>query len=344
MAQSDFRPGFIVTNEGDTVNGKIDYRGDLLLGRLCRFTQADESEIKEFSPAEVSAFRFADSRYFVSTEIEVAEFKGKVFLEFLIQGKMDVYYYRGEKEDHYLVRKEGGELAELPYEEKVKHVKGTPHSYKSSKHKGVLKYTMSDAPALHTRIDKLKEPAHENLITLARDYHKEVAAEEDYMIFRKKLPLVSISLEPVYGFIKYKNGNNLLTEAGAHVYIWMPRKNEKLYFRTGYLYHKYTANRKEYSVNKLPLQLQYLYPKTRLQPRLNFGANYYLIFIDDYWVNRFYTIHLGTGLQYKVYKGVSLSTNVSTEFVPLIYKALNEAPAGYNKVSYNFNFGIYVRL
>ena len=343
-AQSDFRPGFIVTNEGDTISGKIDYRGDLLLGKMCRFTSGDESKIKEYSPFELSAFRFADSRYFVSKEIDVEEFKGKVFLEFLIQGKVDVYYYRGEKTDHYFVQKEGEGFTKLPYEEEQRMKDGKLHSYKSSTHKGILKFMMNDAPALHRRIDKLKEPAHENLISLASDYHTEITEQEDYLIFRKKLPLVSLSVEPVIAFIKYKEANNLLTEKGGHIYVWMPRKNEKLFFKTGYFFHKFTTGRNQYVVNKIPLQLQYLYPKNRLQPKVNFGFNYHFVFVDNSWISRFHTYHIGTGLHYKILERVSLTSNLSTEFKPLIFNAIDPKVTAYRKVSYNLNFGIYVRL
>ncbi|MFW5658286.1 MAG: hypothetical protein ACOCYF_02455, partial [Bacteroidota bacterium] len=59
-AQTDFRPGYIIQNAGDTVYGEIDYRGDLLMGRLCRFKEADNS-IKDYSPYDIAAFRFIDS-------------------------------------------------------------------------------------------------------------------------------------------------------------------------------------------------------------------------------------------------------------------------------------------
>jgi hypothetical protein len=36
-AQLDFRPGYIVTHQGETVQGLINYRGDGRSQRLCTF-------------------------------------------------------------------------------------------------------------------------------------------------------------------------------------------------------------------------------------------------------------------------------------------------------------------
>ncbi|MDX2248115.1 MAG: hypothetical protein SF052_15120 [Bacteroidia bacterium] len=51
-AQKDLRPGYIITLENDTVKGEIDYRGDILMGDVCRFIYAGQKEIIEFKPGE----------------------------------------------------------------------------------------------------------------------------------------------------------------------------------------------------------------------------------------------------------------------------------------------------
>ena len=46
-AQSDFRPGYIISTTGDTIFGEIDYRGDLSMSNVCRFKNG-ENETKKF--------------------------------------------------------------------------------------------------------------------------------------------------------------------------------------------------------------------------------------------------------------------------------------------------------
>lgn len=56
-AQADFRPGYIITVPGDTLYGEIDYRGDLLMGSVCRFRN-EHKETKDYTPHDIFAFRF----------------------------------------------------------------------------------------------------------------------------------------------------------------------------------------------------------------------------------------------------------------------------------------------
>jgi len=168
-AQSDFRSGYIIKTTGDTIFGKIDYRGDLFMSRLCKFKDIDNS-ITEYSPNDIEAFRFLDSKYYVSRTID----NNKSFMEYLIKGKVNIYYMRDDKGGHYYIDKEDVRLTEIPYEEGIKYVDNKQVFYESTKHIGFLKYYMQDAPELQTRIQSVKKPDHQNLIKLAEDYHNAV--------------------------------------------------------------------------------------------------------------------------------------------------------------------------
>jgi len=58
FAQTDFRKGFIVTSEGDTLAGLIDYRGDLLMGNQCTFRVSEEEDPKVYAPGELRVVLF----------------------------------------------------------------------------------------------------------------------------------------------------------------------------------------------------------------------------------------------------------------------------------------------
>jgi hypothetical protein len=166
-AQTDFRPGYIIEATGDTIYGQIDYRGDLLMSRLCRF-KGDDNIIKRYSPNDIIAFRFFDSKYYVTREIN----SNKVFMEYLIKGIVNIYYTRDENGAHYFIDKEGIKITEIPYEEGIKYVDGRKVFYESTKHIGFLSTYMKDAPELQSRIQAIKRPEYEVLIKLAEDYHK----------------------------------------------------------------------------------------------------------------------------------------------------------------------------
>lgn len=104
--------GYVITNPGDTLFGEIDYRGDLLMGKLCRFKD-NNGEEQEFLPAGIQGYRFIDSKYYISLEVNGRN----VFLEYLINGKVSIYYLRDDAGDHYYIDKEGEVMKEIPYNE-----------------------------------------------------------------------------------------------------------------------------------------------------------------------------------------------------------------------------------
>jgi hypothetical protein len=276
-AQADFRPGFVILNSGDTLFGTIDYRGDMTMGSLCRFKTA-ENEIREFSPLDISGYRFTDSKYFISREVD-----GKmVFLEFLLKGKVNVYYLRDNAGDHYYLDKEGERLTELVYSEEFKLIKEDLYKekrylVKSNKHIGILSYYMQDAPDLQPKIRSIAKPEQQNLINLAEKYHNEVCKGEECIIFEKKLPLFKANMEIIGGFVDFgledDIADGLFFQSGVLVHIWMPRANEKLYFKTGIIYARPELNSGiKTNYLKIPLHIVYLAPKSmKIRPTASIG-------------------------------------------------------------------------
>jgi hypothetical protein len=185
-AQTDYRPGYIINSKGDTLYGEIDYRGDLLMSNICRFKAIDNT-INEYSPKDIFAYRFVDSKYYESREIN-----GKmVFLEYLIKGKVNIYYIHDDEGDHYYFDKEDVKLTELPYEKGIKYINNKQVFYETKTHIGILNYYMRDAPEVQSRITSIKEPDHRNLIKLAENYHKAICKGEQCIIYEKKQPFLS---------------------------------------------------------------------------------------------------------------------------------------------------------
>lgn len=271
-AQTDFRPGYIIKNSGDTLYGEVDYRGDLLMSSLCKFKTA-ENTINNYSPQDIQAYRFINSKYFVSREVNGK----KTFFEYLIHGKVNIYYMRDIDGDHYFIDKDGMNLTEMPYEEGTKLVGDTRVYYETTKHVGLLTYFMQDAPQLQSRIQSIKKPEHQELIKLAEDYHNAVCKGEKCVIYEKRLPIIKIFPEFVGGVINFPNTADLNAtsnvQTGVIGHVWMPRTSEKLYFRTGLLFSRVKIDGELSNSFKIPCQLEYIYPKGIFRPRLAYGLN-----------------------------------------------------------------------
>jgi len=275
-AQTNFKPGYIIAENNDTLYGEIDYRGDLLMGTTCRFRQTKGAVKTNYLPGEIQAFRFIGSKYFVSREIG----RKKAFLEFLVKGEVSLFYLRDETGEHYYIEKTGEPLTEIRYEEGTIYRNNTSCFYQTNQHIGILKVFMKDAPSLAKEIEEVKKPSHENLIKVAKDYHNLVCPGNDCIIYEKPVPFLKMNIEVAGGIINYQridslDGNNFF-RTGVFAHLWMPRWNENMYFRTGISYAKLSFENGDEGYYKIPLQFEYVFPKGLIRPRFAYGYTMYL--------------------------------------------------------------------
>lgn len=319
IAQTDFRPGYIIQNNGDTAFGEIDYRGDLLMGNICRFRQTPASPISNFYPNDIAAYRFTDSKYFVSRTVN-----GKmVFLEYLINGKASIYYLRDDIGDHYFIESDSLRFSEIPYEEGIRYEGNKEYFYRSHKHIGVLTIAMQDAPAFQKEIARIKQPNHQNLIKLAEDYHYSVCKDGACIIYEKKLPLIQVSIEPAWGLARYNGLNKMFNEYGCSFFLWAPRANEKVYIKIAYFHSNIKDEGEQLNISKIPFQVQYIYPGRIVQPKAGIGVTVFWYNEDKYSV-MFNTLSCNTGVNIRLYKSLFLSTTVNMEFTPILAVIAND--------------------
>ena len=271
--------GYVITNSNDTLYGEIDYRGDKLMGQVCKF-RSNAGNIVSYTPYDIAAYRFIDSKYFVSKEVSGK----KVFLEFLIKGQVNIYYLRDGGDDAYFIDKEDMPLTEIPYEEGIRETDGKQLFYNTKKHFGILNYYMQDAPEMGKQISKMKKPKHDNLVKLAENYHYAVCTDgSSCIVFEKKLPLIKAAMDGTGG-MEYRHTGESSFIGGVLLNLWLPRANEKLYFRTGVLYSRYEKTIEDDYVNlehfkkpiyKIPLMFEYIYPKSVIRPKAAYGWSVY---------------------------------------------------------------------
>jgi len=130
------------------------------------------------------------------------------------------------------------------------------------------------------------EPNHSNLIKLAADYNHKFGNDVTGNVFRKNAPFLKCNFELVAGTINYKNNEDVIASnsfnGGVLAHLWMPRTNENLYFRTGILYSQANTIEGKKDVFKFPVQVEYVYPKGILRPRLAVGLNLYTSMLQTY--------------------------------------------------------------
>jgi hypothetical protein len=231
LGQTDFRPGYIITNVFDTIYGQIDYRGDLRLAKTCVFKKDSKSESISYQPGDIFSFRFEQGKYYVSKIVETENDQKEVFLEFLVNGIANLYYYRDEIDDHYFLEKDPGKLVELTNQVREVYKNGGRYFVESNKYIGILKADFSDCPEIQPDLEKARL-SHNSLIKLTSSYHDYVCDDEKCIIYRKEVPAFRVLIAPVIG-IGYSTINiqqNSLLEAMNFESSWSPEMGVQFNF------------------------------------------------------------------------------------------------------------------
>lgn len=320
LAQADFRKGYVVTYANDTLYGEIDYRGNRAMGRICVFRTPAGDEV-EYTPYDIVAYRFVDSKYYVSKQVE----QRKLFLEMLVQGELNVYFYKDADGEHYYLEKADMPLSEIPFEKQEIVQEGYVYT-RSNRHYGMLTLYTQDAPALQPDIKRIKELSPRNMVTLAQKYHDAVCDDYTCIVYEKQLPKVRVDVELAGGTFNIMS-NDLLgqyrgawaLQTGAYAHVWLPRDNERLFFRTGLVSNVFPNMTQKgnllldegNSLIKIPVSFEYQYSKGVFRPRASYGLNYY--------VPNMLTVGVMLGANFYVGKHVALSVNYELETLPAPY-------------------------
>jgi len=199
FAKSDFRNGYIISIKNDTIYGLIDYRGNKANTKKCIFKKDVYSENQEFTPNDIKAYRFIDSKYYISKIVNSAENTDTLFLEYLIKGKVDMYYFFDGVQGHFLADKGEEKLIELKSIEKEVYTNATTYRIKSNQYVGILNYFFSESPSTLKKVEQV-DLTQESLIKIAKVYHNDVCSNEECIIYQKVVPKVIIQYGPLIGF------------------------------------------------------------------------------------------------------------------------------------------------
>ena len=155
LAQSDFKKGFIVTPEKDTVHGEIDSGNE----KIIRFRR--ENTIKEFTPSQLPGYGFNDGKYFTSRVLENS------FVEALIVGELNLYKH----DQGYFIQKSGGEIHKLESPKVAVQDAGIRKSKEDTRWKGIVAYLTTDCEQSEQLLQKLSLNEL-SLVNFVISYHK----------------------------------------------------------------------------------------------------------------------------------------------------------------------------
>lgn len=201
-SQSDFREGFIITNDQDTIQGLVDYRTNSKNYESCVFKE--KASEKELYPNEIIGFGYANDKFFSSQIIK------NVFVEVLVIGDISLYKFK----DKFLLKKDTA-IFELKSELEKIEVNGKIGYKEKSGWRGVITYLISDCFPNANRFTsgiRLDEKPLTNLIV---KYNK--CKDSDFTVFKASKPWTKIDLGASIGLTRSEINTN--KEPGSFSYL-----------------------------------------------------------------------------------------------------------------------------
>ncbi|HOI86559.1 MAG TPA: outer membrane beta-barrel protein [Lentimicrobium sp.] len=131
FSQSDFRDGFIITLENDTIKGLVDYRSNLKNYKSCVFL--GEREERKYHPHEINGFGYDNDKFYASQILEGS------FVEVLVTGDISLY----KSKEKYHVKKDADIYDLASFREEVK-IDRKVYVRDNNKWRGILSILIGD--------------------------------------------------------------------------------------------------------------------------------------------------------------------------------------------------------
>lgn len=308
FSQSNFKNGFIITNNSDTIFGLVKNNGKKKNSLRCNFKKDSEAEIISYNPGDIKAYRFIDGKYYVSRSLNSSNAE-KVFLEFLFEGITDLYFYSDKTGEHYLVEKNNEGLEELKNETLIRTSDNdqlqVKYEKESNEYMGVLKNYFLDGPLTLKKVEGISL-SQNSLINIAQDYHNEVCPDMLCTNYRKNnvkpeynfgiITGLSVSDIRIYNttytdFLKIDSFSvSLCPSIGIFVNIHDASISERLSLHLETTVNRYKFSTEETTLNiigiKMPVVFKYTFDSKYIQPSLLLGLAYQrLLYFNSYSLN-----------------------------------------------------------
>jgi hypothetical protein len=279
-AQEEFLKAYIIDKSMDTVFGEIDNKGYNDASLFCDFRLNKNENTKRYYPNDLYGYRFNDGKYYVAKQISINSKDTVFFFEYLINGELDVFFRQDGFENHYYVSLSDNDLRELKYIKEYVYKGDKKYVKENKQYEILLQYLAKDYPVLLSKVKRIAEPDHDNLIDFAKEYHELTCKDGNCIIYEKKRPR-NVKIE-MMGHINHFVNPDILSEkpfypsCGVNVLFQQSKSRERFYVGLGIAYPYpifFAREEKIRFIFSIPLSFYYLHPKQGLSPFFSYTVN-----------------------------------------------------------------------
>ena len=309
-AQSDYREGFVILKNGDTISGFINYRITDSQFKKIEFKKTLESKKTEYTPLLIKAYGYKKNELFNSKKIKDSNYDDTFFLETLVSGKITLFRLY----DDFYIEKDNI-LTWLDNKKRTLYRNGKDYIFDPKRYKGILQYLLSDCFKIKKEIKNTKY-LESNLVLLISGYNSCNGTKNT--VYKENKPWLKVNYGIIlgYNFSNYKNDKNTLKNSkgnsnsisfGGFLEIGTPRVIERVSLYTGLIYNSsnfyyYEKDRNiilelegEYNLLKIPLAIRYTFPQKKITPYITVG------FLNSININSFSNWSIENNTANKIY-------------------------------------------
>ena len=205
FAQNEWKPGYILKTQQDTIRGFLLNNSYNENSHGISFRVNKTEQPTTYSPKDIYGYRFKEGKFYISKYVDSNT--GRVFLEYLVNGELDLFFYQDNSGDnHYYVKKEHLSLKELKYKDKIIRKEGKKYIFENNQYKGLLSYYTKETSGIKKDISGLNNVDQKSLIKFAKKYHELSCEDGECIIYGKKLKrkiFVAVNHESLFYTGKY---------------------------------------------------------------------------------------------------------------------------------------------
>jgi hypothetical protein len=150
FSQDNYRSGYVITLEGDTIRGLILYTENLSRYSTCSF-KTPSRESFEYTPEQVMGYGILNDRTYLTRRIPLDSIPKTSFVEVLAQGQLSLLKHGNSS--YYL--EDNTQIFSLKNTSQEIHVDGKRFIKNNFEYKGVLSWKMSECALARNMINKI---------------------------------------------------------------------------------------------------------------------------------------------------------------------------------------------
>jgi len=184
----DYRPGYIIKNNMDSVNGYVEYSTEKKSSSYCKFRSSRKDKATAFTPDELHAYGVYGDKRYESMLIPDPSIKGKAFVKVIVKGPLRLYQYRKT----FLVAKDSLMLLPAPKSKVIDTDKGK-RTQEDSRYKGLLNILLADCKLSADEIRYTES----GLTNLVNNYNRCKGFEP---LYKKPKPIFKVNFNVSAGY------------------------------------------------------------------------------------------------------------------------------------------------